>query len=245
MLAIIGGSGLNRFEGADLVRSHVLETAYGSPSSAVQELSWSGRQFLFMPRHGDGHRIPPHKINYRANLAALRQLGATGVIACNAVGAMAAEMPPGALVLPDQIIDYSWGREHTYCDGHTDAVLHVDFSHPFCNDLRARLVSAARLRQQPMVDGGVYACTQGPRLETAAEIRRLVRDGCDLVGMTMMPEAGLARELALPYASVCVVANWAAGISTELISMEDIHRVLAEAVGCLQSVLTGVLASSQ
>ncbi len=213
MHAIIGGTQTITLPVLEGVRSEVVETPYGMPSGAVSIGSIGGRDFAFLPRHGNPHMLPPHKINYRANLWALRKLGVTSVVAICTSGGLADRFGPGTIVCPDQIIDYTWGREHTLSDGlTTEPVVHVDFTIPFTGYLRHSLLNAALLAKVSVFDGGCYACFNGPRLETAAEIRALARDGCDLVGQTMMPEAALARELGLDYAALCPIVNHAAGL---------------------------------
>jgi len=175
---------------------------------------------VFLARHGAPHTLAPHAVNYRANVWALREAGVREIIAINAVGGIGDAYPPGRLVIPDQLIDYTWGREHSYCGGAGRALQHVDFTTPYSASLRRRLLQAAPHVGLEVADGGVYGVTQGPRLETAAEIGRMARDGCDIVGMTGMPEAALARELELDYACCAVVVNRAAGRG------EDIHGEL-------------------
>ena len=211
MLAIIGGSGLDQFTGLSAATRRVVRTPYGEPSSAITTGTLGGREVMFLARHGYGHTIPPHRINYRANLWALHELGAREVVAVATVGGIGASFVPGSLAVPDQIVDYSHGREATFFDGSARGVTHIDFTQPYGEELRERILRAAALAQVAVHDGGVYGCTQGPRLETAAEINRLARDGCDMVGMTGMPEAALARELGMQYAAIAVVVNHAAG----------------------------------
>lgn len=239
LLAIIGGSGLYRLEG--LVPSEPL--AVSTPFGEVTDLQvgeWGQQPVVFLPRHGQEHRVPPHQINYRANIWALKSLGVTRIVAVNAVGSMQPQMPPGSLVVPEQLIDYTYGRAHTFADSFEEGMLHVDFSEPFTPELTQLLNQALKHCQISAPPGGVYACTQGPRLETAAEIRRLRRDGCDLVGMTAMPEAALARELSMHYASLCSVVNWAAGCSDEIITMAAIQQVLESNLQRIQQVLRAV-----
>jgi purine nucleoside phosphorylase len=166
---------------------------------------------LSLARHGDGHSIPPHKINYRANVLALKKLGVDAIIALNTVGVVSSVRESGEVAVPDQLLDYTWGREHTIYDGRRGSVVHIDFTEPFSGDLRSDLLVAARRAGVDCYDGGVYATTQGPRLETAAEVDRLERDGADYVGMTAMPEAAIARELEIAYACLAMVVNRAAG----------------------------------
>lgn len=231
-VGIIGGTGaLDLFDSGG---NRTVNTHFGPPSARPERIDINGVQAWFIARHGRPHRIPPHRINYRANIWALRDLGVRHVLAINAVGAVNPDIEPGALVLPDQIIDYTWGRPHTFSDGGSAPLRHVDFTAPFDGPARDALVVAGG---DDILDGGVYAATQGPRLESAAEIRRLARDGCDLVGMTGMPEAALAREAGLDYACICVVANRAAGLDAAPLDIEAIHRVLDSALGRVPGVI--------
>jgi 5'-deoxy-5'-methylthioadenosine phosphorylase len=231
MLAIIGGTGLTRLSTLAVAHREVVRTPYGEPSAALIFGQLEGRDAVFLARHGHGHTIPPHRVNYRANLWALKHRGASSVVAVASVGAIC-RCGPGDLVVPNQLIDYTAGREHTFFDGSDQNVVHVDFTAPYSAEVRARLLAAGTAAQITIADGGVYAAVSGPRLETAAEIDRLERDGATLVGMTGMPEAALARELGLPYAAICVVVNHAAGRgdSATEISMERIAAVLESAI---------------
>ncbi|HFS0499848.1 TPA: S-methyl-5'-thioinosine phosphorylase, partial [Pseudomonas aeruginosa] len=229
--AIIGGTGLTQLEGLTLSESLPIETPYGAPSAPLQRGRYAGREVLFLARHGHPHRFPPHQVNYRANLWALKQAGAEAVIAVNAVGGIHAAMGTGHLCVPHQLIDYTSGREHTYFAGDIEHVTHIDFSHPYDEPLRQRLIEALRALGLAHSSHGVYACTQGPRLETVAEIARLERDGNDIVGMTGMPEAALARELDLPYACLALVVNPAAGKSAGIITMAEIEQALHDGIG--------------
>lgn len=234
-IAVIGGSGFYSMSGSsEKVALEPISTPYGEVSGLYQ-YSCSGQTLLFLPRHGGGHKVPPHKINYRANIYALKSLGVESIIATNAVGGIGRDCSPGTLVLADQIIDYTWGRECTFFDKFDDGMSHIDFTEPFSGPARAALQKGADAFRQKYSKGsllsdGVYACMQGPRLETSAEIRKLQNDGATLVGMTVMPEAALARELELDYASICLVVNWAAGLSEGPITMEAIIEQLNECV---------------
>lgn len=210
-LAIIGGTGLYRLAALSDVQAVERETPYGAPSGPVRIGRLAGREVAFLARHGEGHSLPPHRVNYRANLWLLKELGARRVLAVNTVGGITDRYGPQVLGLPDQLIDYTHGRIASFWDGAGGEVLHVDFGDPYTASLRAAVLAAAGKAGVALVDGGCYGATQGPRLETRAEIARMRRDGCDLVGMTGMPEAGLARELGLDYACLAIVANWAAG----------------------------------
>ena len=229
-LAVIGGTGVYRLADLQDVETRVLDTRFGAPSGPVRIGTLEGRRVAFLARHGEGHSVPPHQVNYRANLQVLKDIGATRVLALNTVGGITDAYGPRVLACPDQIIDYTWGRESTYWDGEGEA-LHVDFGQPYSPALRTRVLAAAQAAGVAVVDGGCYGATQGPRLETNAEIARLRRDGCDLVGMTGMPEAGLARELGLDYACLAIVANWAAGCgdATEEITMAEVLDNVAAA----------------
>jgi 5'-methylthioadenosine phosphorylase len=239
MLAIVGGSGLTELASLEVTRREVVRTPYGEPSGALTFGRIGSKEVVFLARHGYGHTIPPHKVNYRANMWALQHVNATAVISVASVGGIRPDFGPGSLIVPDQILDYTWGRESTYFDGGEMPVRHVDFTHPYDPALRQRLLAAAEAAGEPVFDGGVYATTQGPRLETAAEIDRLERDGADVVGMTGMPEAVLARELDLAYAAINVVANFGAGraASEQGISFDSIEAVLHGAMGRVRGVL--------
>jgi 5'-methylthioinosine phosphorylase len=235
-LAIIGGTGaLDLF---DVREERDVETPYGRPSARVARVTVGGSiEAWFLARHGRPHRIPPHRINYRANIDALYRLGVKHVIAINAVGSIAPEHPAGGLVVPDQVLDYTWGRVHTFSDDDISPLRHVEFAEPFAGPARSALLEGARRAGVDCGDGGCMAVTQGPRLETAAEIARLGRDGASLVGMTGMPEAALAREAGIDYASLCVVANAAAGLEETPISENAIHEVLAGAMDRVRALL--------
>ena len=240
--AIIGGTGLTQLDGLTIKAALNLDTPFGAPSAPVLRGEYAGREVLFLARHGQPHRIPPHQVNYRANLWALREAGAQAVIAVNAVGGIHAAMGTGHFCVPHQLIDYTAGRAHTFYEGELEHVTHVDFSHPYDAGLREKLSGALTAEGCAASSHGVYGCTQGPRLETVAEISRMERDGCDIVGMTGMPEAALARELALPYACLALVVNPAAGKSKALITMAEIERALDDGMGKVKSVLARVLA---
>jgi 5'-deoxy-5'-methylthioadenosine phosphorylase len=236
-LAIIGGTGLDSLGILQVDKREVIETPFGVPSGPITRGSLFGQEVLFLPRHGYSHKLPPHQVNYRANLWALRESGADAVLAVAAVGGIRADMRPGRLVIPDQIIDYTWGRASTYFEDAPEQVMHIDFTEPYCDELRQHLLNAAFAANIDVVDGATYGATQGPRLETAAEIERMERDGCHLVGMTGMPEAALARELELCYACCSVVANWAAGKHEGIITMEEIEENLKGGIQQLGDLL--------
>lgn len=249
MLAIIGGTGLAALDCFEAIGFENVMTPYADQPVLVSLLRAENSTLAFLPRHGSGHKLPPHKINYRANLWALKELGVAGIIAVNAVGGIHEKMGPAAFAVPDQIIDYTWGRDSTYFEDNLESVTHIDFTNPFDEPLRQRLIkSAVEIAAQndstfEFLESGVYGCTQGPRLESAAEIRKLRQDGCDLVGMTAMPEAALARELNIPYAMLALSVNWGAGLSEGEISMDEIHSVLNKGMSVVTRILGHVAAS--
>jgi 5'-methylthioinosine phosphorylase len=241
-LAVIGGSGLYQLAGLENAQRHVLETPYGAPSGAIVVGDFAGKRLAFLARHGESHSVPPHRVNYRANVWALHQLGARKVVGVNAVGGIRADMGPRVIVVPDQVIDYTHGRYTSFCDIDGAEVKHIDFSEPYTASLRHALLAAASRAGIAAIDGGCYGATQGPRLETRAEIARMKRDGCDLVGMTGMPEAALARELELDYACLALVANFAAGCGDEEeISIEEIFAHLAAATAEVPKILGALI----
>lgn len=240
-LAVIGGTGaLNMFRPG---RSVSLTTPFGAPSDRPRAIELGDSEIWFLARHGNPHRIPPHKINYRANIHALRTLRVDSVLAINAVGGLSSDLEAGSMLAPDQLIDYTWGRAHTFSDGGSAPLRHIDFTRPFDGPMRDRLLAAARSAGHELIDGGCHAVTQGPRLETAAEVAQLAAAGCTVVGMTAMPEAALAREAGLDYASLCVVANAGAGLEDGPITEDDIHRVLQIAMLKVKDVIEQLAAS--
>jgi 5'-methylthioinosine phosphorylase len=245
MLGIIGGSGLTELANLENTRRQVVRTPYGEPSGALTFGTMQGRNVVFLARHGYEHTIPPHEVNYRANIWALHAEKAMDVVSVASVGGIRADLVPGTLVVPDQIIDYTYGRDTTFFDQTTRSVMHIDFTRPYSDVMRRRLLLAAAAAEEAVLDGGAYAVTQGPRLETAAEINRLERDGADMVGMTGMPEAALARELGLSYAAIAVVVNYAAGrgASAGGVRFEEIDAVSQAAMERVRKLLD-CLASS-
>ena len=241
-LGIIGGTGLSELRGLRITATHSPTTPYGEPSAAVSEGTLGETRIFFLQRHGDSSCIPPHNVNYRANVWALQSLGVSEIVAINAVGGIAADMQPGTLVIPDQLIDYTWGREHTFDDGSSGQLQHIDFTEPYDRDLREALVSVADAAGIACQTKAVHGVTQGPRLETAAEVRRMAADGCDVVGMTGMPEAALARELGLAYATICMVVNPAAGLGDEPISLAMMHDILQREASVVADLLKALLA---
>jgi len=224
MLAIIGGTGMTQLDNLNITRRLIVRTPYGEPSQPLIFGEISGREVIFLARHGNGHTIPPHEVNYRANIAALHLQGVTEIAAIATVGGIHPDLSAGKIVIPHQIIDYTYGRKTTFHDGISNPVKHIDFTEPYSQPLREKWQRAAIAVGEEVVDHGVYAATQGPRLETAAEINRLERDGATIVGMTGMPEAALARELGIGYATICPVANYAAGRG------DNLHEIKYEEV---------------
>ena len=244
-LAVIGGTGLYKLAALEDSEAIQRTTPYGDASAPVRVGLFHGHRIAFLARHGEQHSLPPHKVNYRANLWLLKEIGITRVLAVNAVGGITERYSPRAIGVPDQIIDYTWGRVSTYCEEQGSEVLHVDMTDPYTPSLRIALLSAARAAGIAVADGGCYGTTQGPRLETKAEIERLRRDGCDLVGMTGMPEAALARELGLEYACLALVANWAAGCGDAAeITMDEVHANLDYATVLLPGLIAALLGVS-
>ncbi len=240
-LAIIGGTGLTALSNLKIIRHEMVNTPFGEPSAPFVHGRLCGKDVVFLARHGSGHTIPPHKINYRANLWALQEIGVKQIIAVAAVGGISNHATPGRIIIPDQIIDYTYSRNHTFFEDQLSHVTHIDFTHPYNTTLRRLLIQECKTLGNNAYLDGVYAATQGPRLETAAEIKRLENDGCTIVGMTGMPEAALARELELKYAACTVVANPAAGKGDENISMADIERVLLTGMEDVRKLLERVI----
>jgi 5'-methylthioadenosine phosphorylase len=244
MLAVIGGSGLSQLANLEVTERKVVPTPYGEASGPLTVGRIGSRTLVFLARHGYGHTIAPHEVNYRANLWALKQEQVDAIVSVASAGGIRRDLGPGTLVLPNQIIDYTWGRRATFYEGTGAPVTHIDFTEPYAEALRARIRQAAAGCGEALVDGCVYAATQGPRLETAAEITRLERDGADVVGMTGMPEAALARELGLEYAMIAVVANHAAGRgdSQRGVALDQIEAVLGAAMGRVRRIIEQLVA---
>jgi len=245
LLAFIGGTGLSELDALDAVEVKKVATPYADHEVAITTGSMEGLEIAFLPRHGSRHVIPPHKINYRANIWALKQIGVEDIIAINAVGGINPQLTPGQLAIPDQLVDYTYNRPNTFFEADLDEIVHIDFTHPYSEKLRHMLIVAAEEVDDEMDESdenlpftkGTYACMQGPRLETAAEIVRLRRDGCDMVGMTGMPEAALAREMHLRYACLALSVNRAAGLENHPITMDMINKVLASAMDDVKQIL--------
>ena len=241
MIGLIGGSGLSQLEGLILEQQMQRETPFGEPSAPLMIGRYADKTVAFLPRHGEHHTIPPHLINYRANIWAFHQLGVEQILAVASVGGITEPYMPGTIALPDQLLDYSWGRDSSFASEDFSADKHIDFTYPFDETLRQQIQLAANSEEMTVIDGGTYAVTQGPRLETAAEIQKLKNDGADMVGMTAMPEAALARELNIAYASIAVVANQAAGLSSHPLTIEAILDTMEESMGQVRRLLKGVI----
>jgi 5'-methylthioadenosine phosphorylase len=226
MIGVIGGTGLRKIDGLTIVREEIVDTPYGKPSDKIIIGKLGNHEVAFLARHGEGHTIPPHLINYRANIFSLRALGVRAILTVATVGSISEELKPGCIVLPHQIVDYTYGREHTFFDGINNPVSHIDFTNPYSSELRNLLCENTSLEGINFIKEGIYAAVQGPRLETAAEIDRYEKDGATIVGMTGMPETVLAKELGLSYAAICPVANFAAGrgSSKDGITHEEINK---------------------
>lgn len=237
LVAIIGGTGLTTLSGLEITGEKTVTTPWGEPSAPLVHGRLGEQAVVFLARHGHPHRIPPHQVNYRANLWALNEAGARTVVGVNAVGGIHPGMGPAHIVIPDQMIDYTWGRGHTFFEGALEEVTHIDFTYPYSDRVRQVLVEAAGELALSHSGSGVYGATQGPRLETSAEIARLERDGCDIVGMTGMPEAALAAELKLDYACLALVVNWAAGKSDHIITMAEIEEAIDQGMAGVKAVL--------
>lgn len=241
-LAIIGGTGLTQLSDLKIIKRERLDTPYGAPSAEFVTGELNDKAVIFLARHGNPHTIAPHKINYRANIWGLKQLGVTQIIAVAAVGGITKHMSPAHIAIPDQLIDYSYGRNHTFFDDANYPVTHIDFTHPYNQKLRAQLITAAANANISITPEATYGCTQGPRLETPAEIKRMKQDGCDVVGMTAMPEAALAKELGIDYAAISVIANWAAGTTPNEITMAEIEHNLHSGMENTKQLLKAFIA---
>lgn len=243
MLAIIGGTGLTQLDNLNIKKRVIVRTPYGEPSQPLIFGEIAGRGVIFLARHGNGHTIPPHEVNYRANISALHLQGVTRIAAVATVGGIHSNLMPGSIAMPHQMIDYTHGRKNTFFDGIELPVKHIDFTEPYSADLRLMWEKAAASIGEPLINHGVYAAMQGPRLETAAEINRLERDGATMVGMTGMPEAALARELGISYAAVCPVANYAAGRGDSLhgIQYEEVMLKLTLTMARVRNLIAALV----
>jgi 5'-deoxy-5'-methylthioadenosine phosphorylase len=251
VLAIIGGTGLSSLPEFEQKGVVAILTPYSKDPVELTQVIINSRAVVFLPRHGGQHTVPPHKVNYRAHIWALKQAGVTQILGINAVGGISEQMAPANFCVPEQIIDYTWGREATFFDEELTEITHVDFTEPFCEVLRRELLASAVTvnlaldNKATVIDGGVYGCTQGPRLETAAEVKRLERDGCDLVGMTAMPEVALARELGIDYVMLALSVNWAAGVGVGKITLEEIHGIVGEGMIFVHGIIKVFAAGPQ
>ncbi|MEM2869845.1 MAG: S-methyl-5'-thioadenosine phosphorylase [Thermoplasmata archaeon] len=236
-IGIIGGSGLYDMEMFKNVESVKVGTPYGAPSGIVEVGEFKGRRVAFLPRHGKGHQIPPHKINYRANIWALKSLGVERVISPCAVGSLQMRLRPGTIVIPDQFIDFTKTRQYTFYDG--GRTMHVSTADPFCEELRGLLISSAKRLRLPLSAKGTYVCIEGPRFSTRAE-SRMFRQFADIIGMTLCPEAQLAREQEMCYASVAMVTDYDVWAERP-VSAEEVMKTFAENVRNTRRLLEDVL----
>lgn len=243
MLAIIGGTGLTALDGLAITEKRIVDTPFGEPSSELLIGEFQDKPVIFLPRHGQQHGIPPHRINYRANIWALKEQGVKKIVAVAAVGGIRSDMTPGVIAVPDQIIDYTHSREQSFFSENFTSDRHIDFTYPYDEFLRQHILQAAKQQDVAIVDGGTYGAVQGPRLETAAEIKRMAQDGCAMVGMTGMPEACLARELDIAYASCALSANLAAGLSDNEITMAEIEQTVANGMSRIKKILSALIPS--
>ncbi len=243
MLAILGGTGLTQLANLEITQRQVMRTPYGEPSGALTFGMIRQHEIVFLARHGYGHTIPPHKVNYRANMWALKEVGVRRLVSVGSVGGIRDDLVPGVIAVPDQIIDYTHGREFTFFEGRERSVVHTDFAYPYSADMRSKILEGARMAKVPCVDGGVYGATQGPRLETVAEVKRMERDGADMAGMTGMPEAILAKELGLEYATIAVVLNDAAGrrSSRDGVHLDALAAVIPAAMDKVRAILESMV----
>jgi 5'-methylthioinosine phosphorylase len=239
-LAVIGGTGMNQWPGFEVRETREVSTPFGKPSMPLLFGRAYGVDAIFLARHGEGHKFAPHAINYRANLWALHEAGVKSVVAIAAVGGIATSLPPAGLAIPHDLIDYTWGRDHTFFDGLKFPLKHAEFTEPYSGRIRAALRAGADEAGITVMDRAVMGVTQGPRLESTAEIRKMQHDGCDMVGMTGMPEAALAREVEIDYASLAVSVNWAAGVGTGGIH-DEIAKCIAEGMEKVRRVLEKAL----
>lgn len=241
-LAIIGGTGLSRMDGLEVTRREMVKTPYGAPSCPIVFGEMDGVEVAFLPRHGTAEGIPPHRVNYCANIWALKNVGIEKIIAVGVVGGIHADCTDGSIVVPDQIIDYTHDRESTFFDGGADPVEHIDFTYPYNSALREALINgASSVGAINVVNTGTYGATRGPRFETAAEIQRMQRDGCTIAGMTGMPEASLAAELKIAYACLAVVVNRAAGVENNAITVDELPAMIAQGMDKARAVIHATL----
>ena len=239
MLAVIGGSGLYELDGLEVEQRSRMDTPFGQTSGNLVLGRLNGGPVLFIARHGEDHSVAPHLVNYKANLESLRRAGATRVLAVCTVGSINPDLLPGTIAVPDQIVDYTWGRDHTFHEP-GDPVPHVDFTDPYTPEWRADVLAVVESEGVRFADSATYAAVQGPRFETAAEIRRFRNDGCSIIGMTGMPEAALARESGLKYAAICPVANLAAGLSPVELSADEVFDVVSTMLEPIQAVIAAL-----
>jgi 5'-methylthioinosine phosphorylase len=243
-MAVLGGSALPRLENFEILAIHNEDTPFGATSAPIFRGIFAGHEIFFLDRHGSDRKTAPHKINYRANIWALHQLGVGKIIGLSNVGGIRSDMTPGYFAFPDQLLDYTNNRANSFYEEDFDFSRHIDFSKPFSAELHHQLVEAAQSLGLNFTEAATYGVTQGPRFETIAEINRMERDGCDIVGMTAMPESALARELEIQYAIIAIVASKAAGRSDGLnVDISDIHAVVQQSLGQVYELLRSVIST--
>lgn len=235
-IGIIGGSGLYEIKGLTLKHKKSVKTPYGKPSEQYFIGEIGGTEAVFLPRHGKRHDIPPHMINYRANIWGFRKLGVEKIISISAVGGIKKGLRPGDIVILDQVLDMTRNRKSTFYDG-KEGVIHIDFTDPYCPDIRKTLLTAGKRAGVSLKKGGTYVAVEGPRLESASEIKSFSILGGDVVGMTGMPEACLARELEICYSGLSVVANYAAGISRKKLTVAEVMEAMMSSTEKIKKLL--------
>jgi 5'-methylthioadenosine phosphorylase len=239
-IGLIGGSGLYEIEGLEITKEVSISTPYGEPSSVYKIGTIGAKEIVFLPRHGIPHSIPPHKINYRANIWGFKSLGVERIISVSAAGGIKKDLSPGDIILLDQIIDMTYGaRESTFYD--KDRVVHIDFTNPYCPEMRDFIVKSSKNIGLPIKTAGTYICVNGPRLETAKEIQFFSMIGADVVGMTAMPEASLARELEMCITGISVVTNYAAGISEKKLTTTEVVETMKNSLDRIKSLVKEVI----
>jgi len=235
-IGVIGGSGLYDIDGLEIREEIALSTPYGATSSTYKLGTLDAAELVFLARHGSPHRIPPHKVNYRANIWGFKSLGVEKIISIGAVGGITGEMRPGSIVILDQIIDMTMGaRAATFYD--EEKVVHIDFTHPYCYEMREIFIQAAGDISLPVKKNGTYICVNGPRLETEKEIQFFSFIGADVVGMTAMPEAALARELEICFTGISIVTNYAAGIAGAKLTTTEVVESMGNSLGAIKALL--------
>lgn len=238
---IIGGSGFTKILPLQDTQKITFKTRFGKASCLLGNLA--GREVVFLWRHGEGHKFPPHKINYRANVLAMKQLGVITVLATAATGTLKRNLPPGTLIVPDQLLDWTKQRPLTLFEGKDAPVVHIDVTQPFCPTLRQRLIQAAESLGIQAFDGGCYVCSEGPRYETAFEVKMLAQLGGDIAGMTAGTEAILFREAEICYAVLAIVTNWGAGLSQQPLTHSEVEAMMKQRLPTVVQIFERVIST--